>query len=204
MIFKKLSAFGLTMFLAVSSQSVFADDDDDYKGKGDKPCPVASPYKDADGNTVSYDDKFGPGTTDILNCNKKRKDIKLVMQVNNFVDGRGRPYGFRNLNNMLNDYRITHGVDEDEIDIRVVIHGGGFPFILDPDAAGAHPQAANNTFKGMVMGLMAQGVKVQFCLNTAAAVNIKTHQVLPGVEFVPAGLTSIADYSARGYSYVQP
>ena len=202
MLLKKFPMFSLAVLFAMTAQPVFADDDE--KDEKKQPCPVASPYVDGFGNTVSYDEKFGPGTTAIMSCIKEREDIKLVMQVNNFVDGKGRPYGFRNLPKMLDDYLITHGVDEDEIDIRVVIHGGGHPFVLDPDAPNAHPLASKNTFKGMVMGLMARGVKVQFCLNTAAALNVKTHQIIPGVEYVTAGLTSIADYQERGYNYIQP
>lgn len=202
---KKLSIFSLVMLFAISAQSVLADDDDhDRKGKKRQPCPVATPYMDADGNAVPFEAKFGPGTLELMNCLQKREDVKLVMQINSFVDGRGRPYGFRNLPNMLNDYTITHGMDADEVDITVVIHGGGYPFVLDPDAEGAHPEAGKNTFKAMVTGLINRGVKVYFCMNTAAAKNIKTHQILPGVEYVTAGLTSISDFQARGYSYIQP
>lgn len=198
---KFISMLSLIIIFAVSAQPVFADD---YNRKKNKECPVASPYKDADGNTVSYDAKFGPGTTEIMSCIKKREDVKVVMQVNGFVDGKGRPYGFRNLTPMLNDYFITHGIDEDEVDITVIIHGGGYPFVLDPAAEGAHAEAGKNTFKGMVTGLINRGVKVKLCLNTAAAKNIKTHQILPGVSYVTAGLTSIADLQSRGFRYIQP
>lgn len=199
---KFISMFSLVFLFAVSAQPVFADDDDDDRKKNQE-CPVASPYK-AEGSTVSYDAKFGPGTTAIMSCIKEREDVKVVMQVNSFVDGKGRPYGFRNLNPMLNDYLITHGMDADEVDITVIIHGGGYPFVLDPAAEGAHADAAKNTFKGLVTGLINRGVNVKLCLNTAAAKNIKTHQILPGVGYVTAGLTSIADLQSQGYLYIQP
>lgn len=168
------------------------------------PCPVASPYTDAFGNTVSYADKFGAGVMNIINCVQEREEVKLVMQVNQYVDAKGRPYGFRNVGSMIRDYTVAAGINKKEIDFNVVVHGGGFPFVLDPDAVNAHADAPKNKFKGMVQDLIASGVNVYFCLNTAAAKNIKADQLIPGVQAVTGGLTAVADFQERGYSYIQP
>jgi intracellular sulfur oxidation DsrE/DsrF family protein len=199
---KKILLIISTVLFGLSSMSVIADDD--HKHRHGKECPVASPYTDASGNTLTFEDKFGPGTLELMNCLKKRKRVKLVMQINQGIDGKGRPYGLRNLQNMINDYKITHGMRDKDFDISVIVHSAGFPFILDPDAATPHPMAANNTFAGMVKGFMAKGVKFYFCMNTGAALNIKTNQMIPGIEYVTAGLTAVTDFQYQGYKYVQP
>ncbi|MBE9516881.1 MAG: DsrE family protein [Proteobacteria bacterium] len=186
--------------VALFGNAAMADD----KDKGRDACPVASPYKTPAGDTVSYEDKFGAGTAELMNCLQERDDVRVVMQVNSFVDGKGRPYGFRNLPKMINDYEIANGMKSDDYEIAVIIHSGGYPFVLDPAAAAAHPEAYKNTFAHMVSGMMARGVKVYFCMNTAAAKNIKTDQLLSGVQYVTAGLTAIADFQEEGYKYVQP
>ena len=192
-----LVSFGLIVFI---SNTVQADDKHKYK----EACPVASPYKSTAGDTVSFEDKFGVGTTELMNCLQERDDVRVVMQVNSFVDGKGRPYGFRNLPNMINDYEITNGMKSSDYEISVIIHSGGYPFVLDPAAPGAHPEAYKNTFAGMVSDLIDRGIKVYFCMNTAAAKGIKTDQMLSGVQYVTAGLTAVADFQEQGYRYVQP
>lgn len=184
------------------------DRDDDVKR-----CPVASPYTDASGNTLSFTDMFGAGVIERMNCLQKREKVKVVMQINAFVDSKGRPIGIRNLPNMIKDYEITNGMERGEdYEIALVIHGGGLFFALDPNATNPHPMSAmtaNTVWNGKSMdqwikAMQAQGVKVYFCLNTAAAKGIKVDQVLPGIEFVSAGLTAIADMQSRGYRYIQP
>ena len=189
------------------SASVYADDDHDRHDRRNVDCPVASPYGDK-----SFTDMFGDDVLDKMRCNKRRSNVKLVLQVNSFLDSKNRPYGFRNLPNIINDLAITHGIEKRKI--AVVVHSGGFPAILDP--AGDHPMAWMNaqapgpfaakwpTVAAMVTALMNMGVEIYFCLNTAAALNITTDQVLPGVKFVPAGLSSLMDFQYSGYKYVQP
>jgi intracellular sulfur oxidation DsrE/DsrF family protein len=180
------------------------------KSHGNVACPVDSPYGDD-----SFEDKFGDDVLERMRCNKRRSVVKMVMQVNAAFDSQIRMYGFRNLPNIINDLEITHGVKRWEI--AVVIHSGGYPFVLDPDATNPHPnaylndQVVNAPFPGqgltgaeVVEKLIGMGVDVYFCLNTAAALNITTDQILPGVQFVPAGLTSIVDFQYDGFKYVQP
>jgi intracellular sulfur oxidation DsrE/DsrF family protein len=173
-------------------------------------CPVNSPYGDQ-----SFQDMFGGDVLDNMRCNKRRSNVKMVMQVNAALDSKGRMYGFRNLPNIINDLEITHGVTNWEI--AVVIHSGGYPFVLDPNASNPHPnaylndQVVNAPYPGegltgaeVVERLIDMGVDVYFCLNTAAAVKITTDQILPEVKFVPAGLSSLVDFQYDGFKYVQP
>ena len=64
---------------------------------------------------------------------------------------------------------------------------------------------------------MARGVKFYFCQNTTRgfinngtlpaaneAEGGATAQLIDGVEYVTAGVTSISEFQQRGYEYVQP
>jgi intracellular sulfur oxidation DsrE/DsrF family protein len=196
--------YALVFLLSIAPLSVYAG-----KKEGNVACPVESPY-----GGMSFEDKFGDDVLDKMRCNKRRSQVKMVMQVNAALDGKSRMYGFRNLPNIINDFEKTHGIEKWEI--AVVIHSGGFPFVLDPDSTNPHPQAGlndvivaapyGNTLTGaeVVEKLIDLGVDVYFCLNTASALKITTDQMLPDVKYVPAGLSAIMDFQYSGYKYVQP
>jgi len=154
-------------------------------------CPVDTPYEDENGNPVSFEEKFGDGVLDATRCNKRRSNVKMVMQVNAYEQG-GRPYGFRNLQNIINDFELTHAIANWKI--AIVVHSGGNPFVLK-----------GNTYEGMVSNFIANpNVDVYYCLNTAAALGHTTDDITDGVQFVPAGLSSIVDFQYQGYKYIQP
>jgi hypothetical protein len=79
---------------------------------------VDTPYVDEWGDPVSFEDKFGPDVLEGLRCNERRSNARMVMQVNAYDVG-GRPYGFRNLPNIIKDLEITHGIE----------NSGGWPFV---------------------------------------------------------------------------
>ena len=75
-----------------------------------------------------------------------------------------------------------------------------------------------NEFEGQVQRLMNQGVKFYFCMNTTRGMksagkfndtgdletSMDANGVTHSVGYVTAGITALADYQARGYTYVQP
>lgn len=189
---------------------------------GNIECPVATPYKDSSGNTVTFDQMFGSDAVANMNCVQKRNNVKLVVQVNDFcrdsvpsiVDcAAGRAFALGNMKNMIKDYEITHGMQPGTgYEMVAVVHSGGGHLlrkVVGKDSSG-NPIA--NPFIADVQYLMDRGVKFYFCLNTAAGF-IKRGaltqgsidpQLIDGIEYVPAGLTSIVDFQKRGYTYVQP
>mgnify|MGYP001822247482 FL=1 len=115
----------------------------------------------------------------------------MVMQVNAFEQG-GRPYGFRNLPNIVKDLELTHGIDNWRI--AIVVHSGGNPFVIE-----------GNTYQGMIEEYIDNpNVDIYYCLNTAYAKGHTTDDIIDGVKFVPAGLSSIMDFQYQGYKYIQP
>lgn len=225
---KKLLLIGL--FLVFNAQQASADDE----------CPVGLV------SGMELNQEFGTGTDDKTTCLSKLEEIKIVMQLNkpcrdsyathplgkngkptgeiskvvNNVANCSRPYALGNLNNMLKDYTITNGIEDNDIDIKVIVHsGGGYLLLKDEgyDGNGAL-LTSRNKFQPVVEALMDRGVRFYFCQNTTRGFIKKG--ILPGyddfvegganaqlidrIEYVTAGVTAIADLQEQGYKYVQP
>jgi len=195
------------------SMPVLADDKDK---KGNNECPVGL----VSGKTL--DEEFGPGTADrsgtqeLTKCIKKRSHVKMVVQLN-----QGNGYGLGNITNIIDDYEITHGmVRGRDYEIVAVIHSaGGMMALKDKVSMNAQGvEVHRNASEGLIKTLMGKGVKFYFCQNTTRAY-VKngilpayagnadvsaTAELIPGMLYTTAGLTSIADFQAQGYQYIQP
>lgn len=198
---------------------------------GNTECPVGLFDKDSGGNYLTPDDKFGAGTSEIMNCVKSRTNVKMVIQDNAFcrdavadadcggptkdvygnLTGAGRAYALAQAYSIIRDYKVTHGMQSGvDYEIVIVSHGGGGKHLLDRPF---------NKYKENVSDLMSKGVKFYFCMNTVrgmqkkqlagqgmpfADVNNPTGSLIEGVEYVTGGLTAIADLQKQGYVYIQP
>ena len=153
---------------------------------------------------LTLDDEFGPGSQQVTRCIKVRDHIKVVFSLNTLCGNSNctRAYGANNIQNALKDYEITHGISQSDYEVIAVVYGAGYPLILNNNAQ--TPHATTNPFQAEIQSLLDNGVKVQFCQNTARSRGVKLDQMIAGVTFVTAGVTSIADYQALGYSYIQP
>jgi len=153
---------------------------------------------------MAIDDEFGLGSQDITRCLDNTKEVKVVYQVNKECKNSSctKPYAIGNMNNAINDYKITHGMKDSKFKLVAIIHGGGWSLVLNNDAQ--NPNARTNPFQDQMTALLAKGVKVYFCQNTARSKGVKMEQMIPGIQFVTAGVTAIADLQLDGYAYVQP
>ncbi len=174
---------------------------------GNTECPVGLV------SGMTLDAEFGPGTQELTKCIKKRHQVKMVVQINQLGTGT-RPYALGNIRNIIQDYEVTHGmVRGRDYEIVAVIHsGGGTMALKDEGLNGAgQPVTGRNPAQSQVEDLMAQGVKFYFCQNTTRAylgtrvpLGGATAELIPGMLYTTAGLTSIADFEAQGYQYIQP
>ena len=135
MLKKAITVVGL-LTLGLATTSVVAGN-----SKSNVACPVDTPYEDSSGNPISFEEKFGDDVLDNLRCNERRSNARLVMQVNLYEQSE-KPYGFRNLRNIINDFEYTHGIDNWKI--AVVVHSGGWPFVVK-----------DNKYHSMVEGFIA-------------------------------------------------
>jgi len=177
------------LVLTFTSVTVFASDTD---------CPVGLV------NNLTLDDEFGLGTSKLTNCLKNKKDVKIVFQINKECKNASctKPYALGNIENAIKDLEITNGIKRGDYKIVAIVHSGGFSQILNNSAA--NPNSVVNKFQMQMESVLAKGVKVYFCQNTARSKSVKTEQLISGIEYVTAGVTSISDYQESGYNYVQP
>lgn len=216
---KLLNAAIGTLMIGLFALPAFGDSGKFDKG-GNNECPVGFV------KNLSLDDEFGPGTQELTRCLKKRHQVKMVVQINQFCTNSSSPctspYALGNIRNILDDYEITHGMTVgQDFEIAVVLHSpGGLMALKNTSYNGAGVLVSGrNPFEGQIKDLMARGVKFYFCQNTTRAYitngtlpnymtdasgHSATGQLIDGMEYTTAGLTSIADFQALGYQYIQP
>ncbi len=192
------------MMLSFVCLPVMADDGNSNKFWNTENC-VASKWTDANGNPISIEEKFGPGSMAVTRCLSTTKKVKILYQINTECKNAScaDPYAVGNIINHINDLEITHGIDSHDYKIVVVVHSGGWKLILDNNAMDKH--AADNPFQEKMEALVAMpSVKVLFCQNTANSKGVVKANMLDGVGFVTAGVSAISDLQTEGYRYVQP
>jgi len=194
--------------LALLSVSMYSHAQEE---RGDTQCPVGLV------NNLTLDMEFGPGASSITHCVKKRHELKVAVEINRRCRGwsdpsrsgpcQGSPDALGNMENMIKDYEITNGMKRGiDYQMIAIVHGGG-GFLL----------IKGNQYEAAVQHLMDEGVKFYFCQNTArgfirggilpdySTSGISaTDQLIPGVEYVTAGFTAIADRAQAGWSIVSP
>ena len=157
-----------------------------------------------DGKTL--DEELGPGAAERTHCIQERTGVKLVMQVHRYCQDDvpdsecKRPYGIRNLRPLIDSYETLHGMDRGDYEIVVVAHGPG-----------ALHMVQGSPFQSVVEEAIAHGVRFYICQATARSLQKKgiwpedvTSILLPGVDYVPGGLSALVDFQHRGYQYLRP
>lgn len=196
---KKLSMFVSGVLLCVASSGVLAHGDRDGRDFNNSQNCKGTPFVQADGNPMSFDDKFGAGTSAVTRCLANNKRVKTLFQINTLCKDSSckDPYAIGNIKNAIKDYEMSHGMTADDYEIAVVVHSAGWKMVLNDDT--------KNPFKADMEWLVSQpSVKVLFCLNTASSKNVMKADMIDGIGFVTSGVTAIPDMQEEGYRYVQP
>ena len=198
------------LFAAMLSGPALADKGGHDKG-GNNECPVGLV------NGMTLDEEFGPRSQELTECNKVRHNVKLLIQINAYGTD-ARAFALGNIVNVIADYEVTYGMRPGkDYEIVAVVHSGGGPLVIKDGTNDGKYDANNNLIKVTnkhqteVEDLIDAGVKFYFCQNTTRAMQNSgslpadaTSALIPGVEYVTAGIAAIADFQARGYQYVQP
>lgn len=198
-----LIATSMLLLMSFSVQ-VFADDDDKNSFWNTSHCKN-SKWTDQNGNPISIEEKFGPGSMAVTRCLSDTKKVKVLYQINQECKNAAcdAPYAVGNIINHINDFEITHDMDSDDYEIVVIVHSAGWKLILDNNAMEKH--GADNPFQDAMEKLVARNsVKVLFCQNTANSKKVVFANMLDGVGFITAGVSAISDLQEEGYRYVQP
>ncbi|MDX5151873.1 MAG: DsrE family protein [Acidiferrobacterales bacterium] len=116
---------------------------------------------------------------------------KVVYHIN-YKDLKRQKGALRNIQNHIN------AVGAKNLDLRVVMHGGGFTLL----------QAADKDLEmqNKIISLKEQGVKFQMCANTIRGKKLDKKKLfgLKDSDIVPSGVAEIAHLEAEGFSYIRP
>ncbi len=92
-----------------------------------------------------------------------------------------------------------HGVPDDHVHAAAVVHGGGWTALLSDEAYGARFDGKPNPTRALVEELLAEGVPLVLCGQTAGARGVDREELLPGVQVGVSAMTALNVFSSRGY-----
>jgi intracellular sulfur oxidation DsrE/DsrF family protein len=95
---------------------------------------------------------------------------------------------------------VSAGVPLDAIKIAIVVHGGASQDLLAPAAYAARNEGKANGSAPAIAQLLAKGVEIQLCGQSAVAYGIKNADLLPGVKMSVSAMTSHALLQQAGYT----
>jgi intracellular sulfur oxidation DsrE/DsrF family protein len=220
-------------FNSVASASDYSFGFNSWASAAGHKCPVGL----LDGSTT-LNMEFGPGTKRRTKCIRKRTKVKVMVQIHKFCRDEwnsagdrvlkitdcdpGRAYALHNIDNMLNDFEITHGMRPGQnFEVVAVVHGEGNSLLVKDgyrfnDTVKGEVYT-DNPYQSDVEALMDRGVRFLFCQNATRTLmsygmlpsymegeGSATDALIPGVEYITAGMTAMADLQSRGYSYIRP
>ncbi|WP_374529250.1 DsrE family protein [Novosphingobium sp.] len=94
---------------------------------------------------------------------------------------------------------VAHGVPEKNIHIVVVVHGKAGDDLTNDTFYAARNEGSANATAPLVKQLLAHGVKVYICGQSATAFGISKADLLPGVQMSLSAMSTFAIYEQRGY-----
>ena len=90
---------------------------------------------------------------------------------------------------------VAAGVPEENIHLAVVVHGGAYRDLLNAESYGAE-----NPNAPLIEQLIAHGVTIELCGQTAAYRDVSEDDLLPGVTISLSAMTSHALLQQQGYT----
>jgi intracellular sulfur oxidation DsrE/DsrF family protein len=82
-----------------------------------------------------------------------------------------------------------------------VVHGGGFPALLNDEAHAARYDGAPNPTRELVEDLIANGVEIVLCGQTAGGRQLQEGELIPGVKVALSAMTALNYFQAQGYQF---
>ena len=114
------------------------------------------------------------------------REYKLVLQISDNDPGKWKLA----LNNASN---VQKDLGEENVAIEIVAYGPGIDMLTMDSTEGPRIAEAMNA-----------GIRVVACGNTMTGRHLIADDMLPGIEYVQAGVVEIMKLQRDGYSYVRP
>lgn len=119
------------------------------------------------------------------------------------VDGPDEPTdvdpGYATLARFLN-LHARHGVDPARIHLAAVVHGSGWHALLSDEAYAERFGGIDNPSRPLILELLANGVEIVLCGQTAGARGVDRSELLPGVDVGLSAMTALHWFQSEGYT----
>lgn len=94
-----------------------------------------------------------------------------------------------------------HGVSKDKVHAAAVVHGSGWISLLADSAHAARFGGAVNPSRKLVEELLASGVVIVLCGQTAGFRGVKREELMPGVRVAISAMSAVNVLESQGYRY---
>lgn len=94
-----------------------------------------------------------------------------------------------------------HGVPNEQIQLAAVVHGGGWRALLNEEAYAERFEGGENASLRLVEELVANGVEIVLCGQTAGSREIAQEDLVPGVKIAWSAMTALHWFQSQGYTY---
>ena len=107
------------------------------------------------------------------------------------------------LNNVARFYNlhVRHGTPESRVRAAAVVHGSGWPALLNDSAFAARYGGKPNPSRKLVEELIQHGAQIILCGQTAGGRGIRREELLPGVKVAISAMTALNVLQADGYQF---
>lgn len=95
---------------------------------------------------------------------------------------------------------VEAGVPAERVDLAIVVHGGASKDLLASGAYAARHDGAENGSAALLKALMAAGIEVYLCGQSAAAHGIAKDDLVPGIRMSLSAMTAHARLQQAGYT----
>ena len=92
-----------------------------------------------------------------------------------------------------------HGVPDDQVMAAAVVHGPGFAALLTDEAYAARFDGKTNPTRELVEELLAEGVQLVLCGQTAGGRGVTQDELLPGAQIALSAMTALNYFLSQGY-----
>ena len=94
-----------------------------------------------------------------------------------------------------------NGVPSERVHTAAVVHGSGWMSLLSDSAYGVRFSGKPNPSKQLVEELLANGVQLVLCGQTAGFRGVKREELIPGVQLAISAMSALNVFQAQGYQF---
>jgi intracellular sulfur oxidation DsrE/DsrF family protein len=94
-----------------------------------------------------------------------------------------------------------HGIERERVKVAAVVHGSGWMALLSDSAYGVRFPGKANPSGRLVEELLANGMQLVLCGQTAGMRGVRREELLPGVQLAISAMSALNVFQAQGYQF---